>query len=58
MLVLFKLTNLLLSKSYEETSGKLTFGQGETTLSWGKMDLGRNDRNSVGICKIFSVLIT
>ena len=26
----------MLSKSYEKTSGELTFGRGETTLSWGE----------------------
>ena len=25
--------------SYEKTSGELTFGRGETALSWGKMTL-------------------
>jgi len=39
-----QVNHLLLSKSYEKTSGKLALGQGETT--WGETHLGQNNHNS------------
>jgi len=31
-----QVNHLLLSKSYEKTSGELTFGRGESNFSWGE----------------------
>ena len=36
VLVLFKLTVYCSLKRIKKTSGELTFGRGETTLSWGE----------------------
>lgn len=35
----FQVNHFLLSKSYERNSGELTYGQDETSLSWGEMTL-------------------
>jgi len=40
-----QVNHLLLSKSFERTSGEMTLSWSETT--WGETDLGRNDCNSV-----------
>ena len=36
----------MLSKSYEKTSGELTFSRGETTLSWGETTLSWGETTS------------
>ena len=47
MLVWFKLIVYCFLKR-KKGSGELSFGRGETTLSWGETDLGQNHCNSRG----------